>query len=75
VTLTIRPEAVRLGEGENSVMARVVSTTYLGKQKTCALEASGVRLQAALPPDSAVSKGDDVNALLPAAALWPLRES
>jgi ABC-type Fe3+/spermidine/putrescine transport system ATPase subunit len=77
LTLTIRPEAVRLGEpgeGDNPVAARVVSTIYLGKQKSCALEASGVRLHAALPPDSSVSKGDEVNALLPAAALWPLRE-
>ena len=78
VTLTIRPEAVRLsdlGDDENSVAARVVSTTYLGRQTTCTLESEGVRLRAALPPDTPVSEGDDVKALLPAAALWPLREA
>jgi len=74
VTLTIRPEAVRLGEGENSVSARVVETTYLGKQTSCALEAGGVRLRAALPPDVRISGGEEVSALLPADALWPLRE-
>ena len=84
VTLTIRPEAVRLdgtGNGEtgraceNSVAARVVSTTYLGRHTTCTLKSGGMLLRAALSPDAQVYEGDDVRVLLPAAALWPLRET
>ncbi|WP_047863786.1 ABC transporter ATP-binding protein [Rubrobacter aplysinae] len=75
VTLTIRPEAIRLDDpkdGENAVTARIVSTTYLGRHTTCILEAEGMRLRAALPPDTRVSEGDEVSAVLPATALWPL---
>lgn len=78
MTLTIRPEAIRLDDStevENAVAARVVSTTYLGRQTTCVLESYGLRLRAALPPDTRVSEGDEVSAVLPATALWPLGDN
>ncbi len=74
ITLTIRPEAVRLEGGENSFAARVVSTSYLGRHKLCSLRAGGLGLSAALPPDAEVSEGEEVNVRLPASALWPLEE-
>ena len=74
ITLTIRPEAVRLEGGENSFAARVVSTSYLGRHKLCSLQAKGLGLSAALPPDAEVSEDDEVNVRLPASALWPLGE-
>lgn len=72
VTLTIRPEAVRLEEGENSFPARVASATYLGTQVHYTLRARGAELRAALPPHIQLQKGDEVTARLPAEALWPL---
>ena len=74
VTLTIRPEAVRLEGGENSFAARVTSTAYLGRHKLCSLSAGGLGLSAALPPDAEVSEGEKVSVRLPASALWPLEE-
>lgn len=72
-TLTIRPEAVRLGEsGENSFPARVSSATYLGTQVHYELEASGVSLRAALPPHVRLEKGEETVARLPAESLWDL---
>lgn len=74
MTLTIRPEAVRLEGGENSFAARVMSTAYLGRHKLCSLRAGGIGLSAALPPDAEVDEGEEVNVRLPASALWPLEE-
>jgi putative spermidine/putrescine transport system ATP-binding protein len=71
-TLTIRPEAVRLEEGENSFPARVVEVSYLGTRVTCGLEAGGVRLSVSLPPQARPDRGETVTARLPASALWPL---
>jgi ABC-type Fe3+/spermidine/putrescine transport system ATPase subunit len=74
VTLTIRPEAVRLGGGENSFPARVIRAVYLGTRIECGLEANGVRLTAAVPPDSGVHEGGKVTVRLPAGSLWVLGE-
>ncbi len=74
VTLTIRPEAVRLGGGENSFPARVIRAVYLGTRIECGLEANGVRLTAAVPPDAGVHEGEKVTARLPAGSLWVLGE-
>lgn len=70
VTLTIRPEAIRLEGGENSFAARVVSATYLGTQVHYELDASGVKLLAALPPHVRLKTGDGITARLPAESLW-----
>lgn len=72
VTLTIRPEAVRLGTGENSFSARVTDVTYLGTRVTCGLQADGATLRIDLPPHMGLREGDTVTARLPAGALWPL---
>ena len=74
VTLTIRPEAVRLEGGENSFPARISSATYLGTQVHYTLEASGVGLRASLPPHVRLRVGDEVEARLPAESLWVLED-
>jgi ABC-type Fe3+/spermidine/putrescine transport system ATPase subunit len=72
VTLTIRPEAVRLEAGENAFPARVTRVTYLGTRVVCGLEAAGVELQVALPPQARPREGEGVMARLPAGSLWAL---
>jgi len=72
VTLTIRPEAVRLGRGENSFPARITRVVYLGTRMDCALEANGVNLRVAVPPDAGVREGQNVTVSLPAESLWAL---
>ncbi|MDP9455831.1 MAG: ABC transporter ATP-binding protein [Actinomycetota bacterium] len=78
VTLTIRPEAVRLdpadGGGENSFPARVTETAYLGTRIACSLDAAGVELRVSLPPHARLRKGDRVIARLPAGSLWALQD-
>ena len=78
VTLTIRPEAVRLGDspnegGENSFVARVSEATYLGTQISYRLSAGETSLLAALPPHTRLAVGDETTVRLPAESLWPLR--
>jgi len=72
VTLTIRPEAVRLEGGENSFPARVTGVAYLGTRVACSLDAAGVQLQVALPPQVRPREGEEVTARLPAGSLWAL---
>jgi ABC-type Fe3+/spermidine/putrescine transport system ATPase subunit len=72
VTITIRPEAVRLEEGENSFAASIVSATYLGTQVHYTLESHGIRLRAALPPHVRLKVGEEVPVRLPAESLWAL---
>ncbi len=78
VTLTIRPEAVRLEAGENSFAARVAEATYLGTQVHYALtppDAPDLRLRAALPPHVRLGIGEEVTARLPAESLWVVEEA
>ncbi len=72
VTLTIRPEAVRLEDGENSFNARVTSAAYLGTQVHYDLRTPEATLRAALPPHVRLAVGDEVTARLPAGSLWAL---
>jgi ABC-type Fe3+/spermidine/putrescine transport system ATPase subunit len=74
VTLTIRPEAIRLGEGENSFSARITRAVYLGTRIDCRLEVNGVDLRVAVSPDAKVREGEKVTARLPAESLWVLGE-
>ena len=78
VTLTIRPEAVRLGPpgegGENSFPARVSGAAYLGTRISYTLQAQETSLRAALPPHTRLAVGDKTNVRLPAGSLWPLQE-
>ncbi|QIN79768.1 ATP-binding cassette domain-containing protein [Rubrobacter marinus] len=76
VTLTIRPEAVRLGtqseDGGNSFVARVSEATYLGTQISYRLQAGDTSLRAALPPHTRLAVGERTTVRLPAESLWPL---
>ncbi|HEV2094519.1 MAG TPA: ABC transporter ATP-binding protein [Rubrobacter sp.] len=72
VTLTIRPEAVRLEDGENSFTARVTSAAYLGTQVHYELRTTETTLRAALPPHVRLAVGEEVTARLPAGSLWAL---
>ncbi len=74
VTLTIRPEAIRLEGGENSFTARVSSVSYLGTQVDYILEASGTKLRASLPPHVRLEVGQEVTARLPAESLWAIED-
>ena len=74
-TLTIRPEAVRLESGENSFPAHVTGVAYLGTRVACSLDAAGVKLRVALPPQARPREGEEVTARLPAGSLWVLQES
>ncbi len=74
VTLTIRPEAVRLEGGENSFPSRVTRVAYLGTRVACSLDAAGVQLQVALPPQVRPREGEEVTARLPAGSLWALEK-
>ena len=73
VTVTIRPEAVRLGEGKNSFHARITRVVYLGTRIECGLDANGVDLRIAVSPDARIREGETITARLPAESLWVLR--
>ena len=68
--LTIRPEAIVLGDGPNRLAARVVSVTFLGTQTRVALDVNGVSLQALTNPATAPTRGDLIQVSLPPQALW-----
>ena len=72
--LTIRPEAVRLGPGENARTARVTALAFLGTQTRVDLVVDGVALQALTSPDAAsgLALGTDIPISLPPGALWLL---
>ena len=71
-TLTIRPEAVCLGPGENVLQAIVRSRSFLGTRTHLLLGTDGPDLQAILPPDEAgaLSPGDTVTINLPVNSIW-----
>ena len=72
VVLTIRPEAVRLGDGENSFPARITRLAYLGTRISCDLDTNGVGLRVVVPPQATLREGDEITARLPADSLWAL---
>ena len=71
-TLTIRPEAIRLGDRTGAQAGRVLDTTFLGTQTRVGLDLSGQRLEALVAPGSArdLRPGQPVAVTLPAGALW-----
>ena len=75
--LTIRPESLRLGPGENARDATVTALTFLGTQTRVDLSVGGIALQALAPPDAArtVGPGDRITVALPPEALWLLPAS
>jgi putative spermidine/putrescine transport system ATP-binding protein len=71
-TLTIRPEAIRLGQAPDSFPAQVLSTTFLGTQLKVTLRIGEATLQVLTAPDELpkLATGAKVFARLPAHALW-----
>jgi ABC-type Fe3+/spermidine/putrescine transport system ATPase subunit len=71
-TLTIRPESVCLGPGENTFQATIKARSFLGTRTQLLLGTAGADLQAALPPDQAgsLSPGDIVTIHVPVDSLW-----
>lgn len=72
--LTLRPEALRLGPGPNSRLARVEAVTFLGTQTRVNLTVEGCALQALTSPDlaAALVPGTSLTVSLPPEALWLL---
>lgn len=72
--LTLRPEALRLTPGPNSLRARVSGVTFLGTQSRVDLDVSGHRLQALVTPDATrdLVRGGEITISLPPEALWIL---
>lgn len=71
-TLTIRPESIRLGPGDNTLHARVTNLMFRGTQTRLHLRVGDTALIADLPPDqaAAITPGTDLTIHLPPAALW-----
>jgi ABC-type Fe3+/spermidine/putrescine transport system ATPase subunit len=72
VTATIRPEAIRLGDGENAMRANVESVDYLGTRIQYGLRLGKQRLDASFPPHVKLALGAAITVRLPAEALWLL---
>lgn len=72
--LSIRPEALRFGPGQNPRTMRIDAITFLGTQSRIDLSVAGASLQALVAPDSArsLTAGSDVTVSFPPEALWVL---
>lgn len=72
--LTIRPEALSLGPGPNSLAARIATLTFLGTQTRVGLALGDTLLQALVAPDTArtLKLQDEITISLPPQALWLL---
>jgi putative spermidine/putrescine transport system ATP-binding protein len=72
--LTIRPEALRLGPGENSRPARVTGVTFLGTQTRVELLVGGIVLHALTTPDATrgLQQDSEITISLPPNTLWLL---
>ena len=72
-TLTIRPEAVRIGAGSsNTLTAQVTDRIYLGTQTRLKLRLGEIDLEAVLGPDLAegIMVGQTIQINLPPQSLW-----
>ncbi len=76
-TLTIRPEALRLGPGDGALSATVIGTTFLGTQTRVDLAIAGQRLEALTAPEAARSliPGQVLDVTLPTRALWVIPDT
>jgi ABC-type Fe3+/spermidine/putrescine transport system ATPase subunit len=75
--LTVRPEALRLGPGENNRSAQVTAVTFLGTQTRVELLIGGTALHALTSPEAArgLQSGDDITVSFPPDTLWLLNPS
>jgi ABC-type Fe3+/spermidine/putrescine transport system ATPase subunit len=78
VVVTIRPEAVLLGQGDpvNTLEGRVIAIQYRGTHVGIQVAVTETIIEASLRPDEArsVSVGDVTKVTLPAARLWVMPE-
>jgi putative spermidine/putrescine transport system ATP-binding protein len=70
-TYVIRPEALRLDD-EGTLRARITEATYAGAFVRVLLRHGAQRLEAHVPPATAVAPGADVSLQLPPDRLWRL---
>lgn len=73
--LCLRPEALRLGPGVNAFEAKVQAISYRGDHLYCELVAGGLSLQAKLPSDTKLERGNSLNLHLAPEALWRLPQT
>jgi len=73
--LCVRPEALRLGSGNNSFEARVQAISYRGDHLYCELLAGNLPLEAKLPSDAQLKHGDRLQLHMAPQALWRLPET
>ena len=73
-TLTVRPEAIKLGPAENAVQAVVTSLQFLGTQTEMRVQVGAIPLVVLVQPDQAeeYGVGDIVMINLPRQAVWLL---
>ena len=71
-TLTIRPEALRLGPDPKALAATVTAITFLGTQTRVDLTLGGQRFQALVAPDAAkgLAPGHGLGVTFPPEAIW-----
>ncbi|WP_136645002.1 ABC transporter ATP-binding protein [Tabrizicola sp. YIM 78059] len=76
-TLTIRPEALRLGPGPDARVGQVLERTFLGSQTRLTMVLAGQRLEALVAPDTArhFAPGDPIQVSLPVDALWVIPDA
>ncbi len=68
--LTIRQEAIELGEGTNSVEAVVERTLYMGTHLRAWVQASGHTLECTVDPNARLAAGQQVTVRLPPEHCW-----
>ncbi|MBA3562601.1 MAG: ABC transporter ATP-binding protein [Gammaproteobacteria bacterium] len=71
-TVVIRPESIRLGNGDNAFSARVLECRYLGTGMQYRFAIGSQTVVARLPADVTLTAGETVALQLPPAALWPI---
>ena len=71
--LTIRPEAIELGENSsNSFEAKVISKVYMGTQVRVHFDVKGLEIEGLFPKEtmSAFQDGRSLNISFPAKTIW-----
>jgi ABC-type Fe3+/spermidine/putrescine transport system ATPase subunit len=76
-TLTIRPEAIRIGPASDAYPARVLSSAFLGTQARITLQIGKATLEALTTPDALpdLAPGTEIPVSLPAEALWVIPDA
>lgn len=75
VLITVRPEAVEVGPGENSVDGLVRTAIYMGTHTHLQVEIGGRMWDVHSRVDQRVAAGDEIKIRLPATGIWALPAS